>query len=206
MYELKKSLIFIFIFVSMYMLLASCSSSTQLQNMWANESYQKEGSKKILVFGMAGKEWKKKVYENEFGTVLKKYNVDAVIAWQVLPKGEQLTVETFEKYFKDQNIDAVLVTRETGESTEETLYGGGTSFVAMGFNGFYISTSPIYRVPGYLSEEKIIYMDTKLFETKHGKLIWSATSQSYEPKSTSEIIKNVSKIVVDELYQEGFIK
>ena len=63
---------------------------------------------------MAGKEWKKKVYENEFGTVLKKYNVETVIAWQVLPKGEQLTIETFEKYFKDQNIDAVLVAVETG--------------------------------------------------------------------------------------------
>jgi len=196
-------------FVSLFFIIAiisSCSSSTQLQNMWKNESYQKEGFKKILVFGMAGKEWKSKAYENEFGTVFKKYNVEPVIAWQVLPKGEKLTVETFEKYFKDQDIDAVLVTMETGESTEETMYGGGTSFVAMGFNGFYISTSPIYQVPGYLSEEKIIHMDTKLFETREGKLVWSATSESYEPKSTSDVIKFVSVIVVDELYQEGFIK
>ena len=187
-------------------IISSCSSSTQLQNMWKNESYQKEGFKKILVFGMAGKEWKKKVYENEFGTVLKKYNVEPVVAWQVLPKGEQLSVETFEKYFKDQDIDAVLVTMETGESTKETMYSGGTSYVAMGFNGFYVSTSPIYNVPGYLSEEKVVYMDTKLFETKEGKLVWSATSESYEPKSTSDIIKLTSLIVVDELYQEGFIK
>ena len=200
-----KYLMFVSVFFTAA-IISSCSSSTQLQNMWRNESFQKEGFKKILVFGMAGKEWKRKAYENEFGTVLKKYNVEAVIAWQVLPKGEKLTVETFEKYFKDQDIDAVLVTRETGESTEETMYGGGTSFVAMGFNGFYISTSPIYQVPGYLSEEKIIHMDTKLFETKEGKLVWSAASESYEPKSTSDVIKFVSAIVVDELYQEGFIK
>jgi hypothetical protein len=204
MHKIKNHL-----FVSVFFTIAiisSCSSSTQLQNMWKNESYQKEGFKKILVFGMAGKEWKKKVYENECGTGLKKYNVETVIAWQVLPKGEQLTIETFEKYFKDQNIDAVLVTMETGESTKETMYSGGTSYVAMGFNGFYISTSPIYQVPGYLSEEKIVYMDTKLFETKEGKLVWSATSESYEPKSTSDVIKLTSLIVVDELYQEGFIK
>ncbi|MFC2094622.1 hypothetical protein ACFLSH_03235, partial [Bacteroidota bacterium] len=107
---------------------------------------------------------------------------------------------------KDQDIDAVLVTMETGESTVETMYSGGTSYVAMGFNGFYVSTSPVYNVPGYLSEEKIVYMDTKLFETKDGKLVWSATSESYEPKSTSDVIKLTSLIVVDELYQEGFIK
>ncbi len=188
------------------MIFLSCSSSTQLTNMYVAKDFKTEGFKKILVFGMAGKEWKKKVYENEFGTVLKKYNVETVIAWQVLPKGEQLTIETFEKYFKDQDIDAVLVARETGESTEETIYGGGTSYVAMGFHGFYISTSPIYNVPAVVSEEKIIYMDTKLFETKEGKLVWSATSESYEPKSTSDVIKFVSLIVVDELYQEGFIK
>ena len=192
--------------VIIVMIFLSCSSSTQLTNMYVAKDFKTEGFKKILVFGMAGKEWKKKVYENEFGTVLKKYNVETVIAWQVLPKGEQLTIETFEKYFKDQDIDAVLVARETGESIEETIYGGGTSYVAMGFHGFYISTSPIYNVPAVVSEEKIIYMDTKLFETKDGKLIWSATSLSYEPKSTSEIITTVSRIVVDELYQQGFIK
>ncbi len=192
--------------VIVVMIFLSCSSSTQLTNMYVAKDFKTEGFKKILVFGMAGKEWKKKVYENEFGTVLKKYNVETVIAWQVLPKGEQLTIETFEKYFKDQDIDAVLVARETGESIEETIYGGGTSYVAMGFHGFYISTSPIYNVPAVVSEEKIIYMDTKLFETKDGKLIWSATSLSYEPKSTSEIITTVSRIVVDELYQQGFIK
>ena len=192
--------------VIVVMIFLSCSSSTQLTNMYVAKDFKTEGFKKILVFGMAGKEWKKKVYENEFGTVLKKYNVETVIAWQVLPKGEQLTIETFEKYFKDQDIDAVLVARETGESTEETIYGGGTSYVAMGFHGFYISTSPIYNVPAVVSEEKIIYMDTKLFETKDGKLVWSATSQSYDPKSTSEIITTVSRIVVDELYQQGFIK
>ena len=49
-------------------------------------------------------------------------------------------------------------------------------------------------------------MDTKLFETKEGKLVWSATSESYEPKSTSDVIKLTSLIVVDELFQEGFIK
>ncbi len=200
-----KNLLFVSLFFTIA-IISSCSSSTQLQNIWKNESYQKEGFKKILVFGMAGKEWKKKVYENEFGTVLKKYNVETVIAWQVLPKGEQLTIETFEKYFEDQNIDAVLVAVETGSSTKETVYGGGTSYVSAGFRGFYISTSPVYQVPSYLSEETIIYMDTKLFETKEGKLVWSATSESYEPKSTSDVIKFVSVIVVDELFQEGFIK
>jgi hypothetical protein len=187
-------------------ILISCSSPTQLTNMYVNSEYETEGFKKVLILGMATKTWEKKVYENEYITQFKKHNIEAIPAWRVLPEGEELTKETFQIYFKDENIDAVLVARATGMSTKETMYGGGTSYVAAGFYGFYISTSPIYRVPGYLAEEKIIYMETTVYETSEGKLVWSATSKSYEPKSTGEVIKTVSRNVVDELYLAGFVK
>jgi hypothetical protein len=198
-------IIYSILFILIIITFSSCSSSTQLENEWSDKSYKKEGFKKVLVLGMATKSWKKKVFENEFRTAFKKYNIDAVSAWEELPEDETLNKETFDIYFRDKNIDAVLVARETGMSTEETMYGGGTSFVAVGFHGFYVSTSPIYQVPGYLSEEKIIYMDTKLFETTEGKMVWSATSQSYEPKTTADVIKAVTYIVVDQLYAEDFI-
>ena len=205
MRNFKISIINSLLFILFPIILSACSSSTQLENEWSDKSYKKEGFKKILILGMATKPWKKKVFENEFRTAFKKYNIDAVSAWENLPEDETLNKETFDIYFKDRNIDAVLVAMETGMSTKETMYGGGTSFVAVGFYGFYVSTSPIYQVPGYLSEEKIIYMDTKLFETTEGKLVWSATSQSYEPKTTADVIKAVSFIVVDQLYAEDFI-
>jgi len=196
------SLIFVFIVC----ISSSCSSSTQLENEWSDKSYKKEGFKKILIFGMATKSWKKKVFENEFVTAFKKYDIEAVAAWEELPEDKQLNKETFEIYFKDQHIDAVLVARETGESTKETMYGGGSSFVAVGFYGFYVSTAAVYQVPGYLDNETVIYMDTKLFETTEGKLIWSATSQSYDPKTTSDVIKGVTYIVVNQLYAEDYIQ
>ena len=201
---MKKSMIFV-IGCLLISIITSCSSSTRLTNVWKDESFKNSGLEKFLVLGLAKENWKKKVYENEYVSVLKKHNVDAIAAWELLPEDEELTKETFEKYFKDENIDAVLVTGETGMSTEESVWGGGASHVMVGFYGFYISTSPIYRVPGYLAEEKIIHMKIRLFETGEGKLIWSASSKSYEPKSTSDIIKSVSWNVVDELYLDGFI-
>ena len=203
---MKNRIIRSLIFVLILGFILTCSSSTQLENEWSDKSYKKEGFKKILIFGMATKSWKKKVFENEFRTAFKKYDIEAVSAWEELPASEQLNKETFEIYFKDQHIDAVLVASETGMSTKETMYGGGTSYVAVGFYGFYVSTSPIYQVPGYLEEETIIYMDTKLFETAEGKLVWSATSQSYDPQTTSNVIKAVTYIVVDQLYTDGYIQ
>lgn len=187
-------------------LLLSCSSSTQLTNIYVDETFAGKELKKVLVLGIAKEEWKKKVYENEFRTQLLRHNVEVLTAWQELPKGEDLNKETFEKYFKEKNVDAVLVAIAAGESTEETLYSGGTSHVYMGFYGFYFSTASVFYSPGYLSEEKIVHMKTNLYETDEGEIIWSAKSQSYEPKNTKDVIQTVSRNVVDELYLAGFVK
>jgi len=185
----------------------SCGPSTQLIDIYSDEAFAGKEIKKILVLGMTTDEWKKKVYENEFRSQLLNYNVEVLTAWQELPKGEQLNRETFEKYFKDKNIDAVLVAIEGGESTDKTLYsGGGSSHVYVGFYGFYASTASYYFNSEYLAEEKIVHMRTNLYETKDAKLIWSAKSQSFEPKNTGDVVKAVSSKVVNEISRMGYIE
>jgi len=203
---MMKKLFKVIVVNLLIMMVISCSPSTQLTDIYSNETFTGKEIKKVLVLGIAKEDWKKKVYENEFRSQLLSYNVDVLTAWQELPKGEQLNKETFEKYFKDKNVDAVLVAIEGGESTDRTLYTGGSSHVSVGFYGFYASTSAVFYNPGYLSEEKTVHMRTNLYETKEAKLIWSAKSQSYEPPNTGEVIKAVSSDVVSELIMQGYIK
>ena len=188
------------------LILISCSSSTQLTDVYVDETFSEMEMKKILVLGLAKDEWKRKVYENEFRSQLLKRNVEVLLAWQELPKGEKLNKETFEKYFKDKNVDGVLVAIEGGQSTEQTLYRGGSSHVYVGFYGFYASTAPLFYNSNYLVEEKIVHMRTNLYETKDAKLIWSAKSQSFEPKNTGDVVKAVSYNVVSELSMQGYFK
>ncbi len=186
----------------------SCSPSTELTDIYSDEAFAGKEIKKILVLGMTTDEWKKKVYENEFRDQLLTHDVEVLMAWHELPKGEQLNKETFEKYFKDKNVDAVLVAIEGGESTDKTLYtaGSGNVYVGVGFYGFYASTASYYFNSDYLAEEKVVHMRTNLYETTDAKLIWSAKSQSFEPKNTGDVIKAVSKNVVGELARQSFIK
>lgn len=190
----------------LFLLLLSCSSSTQLTDVYVDETFSGKEFKKILVFGLAKDEWKRKVYENEFRSQLLSYNVEVLMAWQELPKGEQLNRETFEKYFRDKNVDAILVAIEGGEGADKTLYKGGSGHVYVGFYGFYASTAPLYFNSDYLSEEKIVYMRANFYETTEGKIIWSAKSQSYEPKNTGDVVKTVSNKVVGDLYRQGYFK
>ena len=203
-----QNLIKLFSGLLIAIIIFSCSPSTQLTDIYADETFVGKEIKKILVLGMTTDEWKRKVFENEFRSQLLTYNVEVLTAWQELPKGEQLNKETFEKYFKDKNVDAVLVAIEGGESTDKTLYtaGSGNVYVGVGFYGFYASTASYYFNSDYLAEEKVVHMRTNLYETKDAKLIWSAKSQSFEPKNTGDVIKAVSNDVVGELYRQGYIK
>lgn len=203
-----QNLIKIFAVLLLSFIILSCSSSTKMTDVYVDETFTGTEFKKILVLGLTTDEWKKKVYENEFRSQLIDHNVEVLTAWQELPKGEQLNKETFEKYFKDKNVDAVLVAIEGGESTDKTLYtaGSGNVYVGVGFYGFYASTASYYFNSDYLAEEKVVHMRTNLYETKDAKLIWSAKSQSFEPKNTGDVVKAVSKNVVGELNRIGYIK
>jgi len=184
----------------------SCTSSTKLTDVYIDETFTTKEFKKILVLGLAKDEWKRKVYENEFRSQLLSYNIEVLTAWQELPKGEQLNRETFEKYFREKKVDALLIAIEGGESMDKTLYSGGSSHVYVGYYGFYVSTASFYFNSDYIAEEKIVHMRTNFYETIEGKIIWSAKSQSYEPKNTGDVVKAVSKNVVGELYRQGYIK
>jgi hypothetical protein len=186
-------------------ILLSCTSSTQLTDIYVDDSFSGKELKKILVLGLAKDEWKQKVYENEFRSQLLTYNVEVLTAWQELPKGEQLNRETFEKYFREKNVDGIIAIVEGGESTDKTLYTGTTSHVYVGFHGFYASTAPLVYNSDYLAEEKIVHMRINLYETTEGKIIFSAKSQSFEPTNTGDVVKTVSSKVVGELHRQGFI-
>jgi len=202
---MKNKLISLFT-LSFLLIIISCSQSTRLTDVYTDETFSGKEFKKVLVLGLTKDDWKQKVYENEFRSQLLTHNIEVLTAWQELPKGEQLNKETFEKYFKDKNVDAVLVAIEGGESTDKTLYTAGSEHVHVGFYGFYASTASFYHNSDYLAVEKVVHMRTNLYETNEARLIWSAKSQSYEPENTGDVIKAVSKDVVGELSIQGYIK
>ena len=49
-------------------------------------------------------------------------------------------------------------------------------------------------------------MQTNIYETTDGTLIWSVKSQSFEPQNTGEVIKTVSYNVVSKLAMDGYFK
>jgi hypothetical protein len=187
--------------------LAGCAS-TQLVGNWKDPNYTAR-AKKILVLGMARTEGIKAQYENTLSATLKAEGVDAVPAGQLVPHDGEVKKEDIRAAIEGQGFDAVLVTRLVAERQEQR-YIPGTPYVAPhpyyhGFYDYYMSTYPMVYGPGYLVNDRIVNLETNVYETQQGKLIWAVTSETFNPENINREIASLAKLITQQMKKDGVI-
>lgn len=59
--------------------------------------------------------------------------------------------------------------------------------------------------PGYLVDETIVSLETNMYVTPDEKLIWSLTSESFNPNNANKVINELAAIIIKELTKDGLI-
>ena len=73
-----------------------------------------------------------------------------------------------------------------------------------GFN-YYTTSCEVVRDPGYLRTDTIVRLETNLYESRTGRLVWSRRSNTFDPKSVADTIESVTRVVAERLAEEGLI-
>ncbi len=71
---------------------------------------------------------------------------------------------------------------------------------------YYYSVHQYTQTPGYYIDHKYVRLESNLYETKTEKLIWSASSETIDPKSVNELIESLCKKVLKSLKDNNLIK
>jgi hypothetical protein len=198
-----------FIVVIGFLILSACK--TQMGSTWKDEAYEVEHFDKILVVGNSPNTSVRHAFERELTEKISKKGVTAISSLEVLPVDEEISRETFLKYFKDENIDAVLVTRlvdlkETAEFVEGETY---VQPVSGYYGGFYTYYHSVYREvpdPSHFQTTKVYQIETSLFKVEGEKLVWHALSEAYNPTDALEVIDDLAKNIAKKLTDEGYFK
>jgi hypothetical protein len=145
------------------LLITSCAATT-LTSVWKDESYT-GNLKKVFVIGASQNTQIRSAFENEFINQLNSHGVDAFPSHYIIYPEKMLDKDTIVSNIKNLDIDAVLITSLSNKNT-------------MTYQGWYESYTYNYRVSKRASAETdaTFYLETKLFDAKTEKLIWSATS------------------------------
>lgn len=206
---MKKIIILLLVSASIISLFTSCASSTKMAGSWQNEEYNGKINK-VLVLALAKQDWNRKAFEYTLRDEFKDYGLEAMATLDVITVDHKIEKETFAKYFKDKDIDAVTVSRVIGVDEKETQVYNSMYTIPYGyyngFSTFYFNVYDYVYNPGYKITSETVRIETNLYDAKNGNLIWSGISESLDPDDIFDLIDNVSKLIVKEFDSLGYIK
>jgi hypothetical protein len=195
-------------------LLAAGCASTTLQSTWMDPGFTGGPFKKFFVVGLSARDvTTRRVFEDVVVARLQAAGAQAVPAWQSFRDEGQATEAQMEAAVTQSGADALLMTRLLGIDTRTNvstmMVPGpmvGPSF-GPGFgpgSGWWGGYSGWYAVP-QVTQYQIATAETTLFDVKTHRVVWSATSQTFNPTSVQREAPGLADAVIGALQTRGLI-
>jgi len=180
---------------------------------WKNPDYSGSKPRRLLVIGMSENPEIRADFEDDLSAAIANGSVEAIPGNHILlrPDSPELDADYLKGQIRDFKIDAILVSRLVSVDRQTThIPGHGYTVPYAYYRSFYGYYGMAYQqvyTPDYLREDTTVRVETNFYATNEqdGKLIWTGTSDSFNPKSAHKVIDEVVKLVVKELAKQGLL-
>ncbi len=216
-----------------YSLLESCSStkpSTQISGTWKDPEAM--NYRNFFVAVLSKNLSVRSTMEDDIARRLKHEKVKAAQSLDIIPHAEKVESEEDKKAAVEKiqslGYDAIITVVLIKKTEEEQYVKGTTSYTptnigvgsgyynpiggaatAQGsygaFGAYYIDASTIYTTPGYYETDKIYFVESRVFDAKTKKLIWSAKSETFYPGDLGTASGDFSAVMVDAMKKANLI-
>ncbi len=193
-------------------MLTGCSS-TNVTGVWKKSDFTGQPFQSILVVGLSKDKSNKNIWEDIMVDQLKQAGVHAMTSTQCFPGDNDITKDEILRYVSDKGMDSVLVTRLVDTKQEKAYYpptggyyGGYYGGPRYGYyNNFGTFYDTVYT-PGYTTTYTTVLLETNLYDTASQTLVWSMSSDTFDPASANRLAQSVSKKVVQALQKDNLIR
>jgi hypothetical protein len=189
----------------------SGDASTKLKVGWKNPNYSGERFKKILVIGMSNNLETRADFEVALASKITRPGITGIAGTDILlrPTAGPLDLAYIREQIAAYKIDAVVVSRLVKVETK-TTYIPGQAYVLPYYNtlyGYYGTVYPVVYSPDYLVKDRTVRIETNVYSVRppDGELIWTGTSDTFNPRSAHKVIKPVVNLIVKELEKQAIL-
>ncbi len=189
------------------------AKSTKLVASWKNPQYTATKFHRVLVLGMSAKPGVRADFEDALSKLVASTGVEAVPGNTILlrPEGTQLNLDYLKTQVREFEIDAVIVSRLVKVDKNITYIPGGPYLMPPyygSFYGYYRNIYPVVYSPDYLREDTKVRVETNVYAVNEGEgqLLWSGTSDTFNPGSAQKVIDGLSKLIVKELQKDAILQ
>ncbi len=164
------------------------------------------------MIGMSANPGRRADFEDALAASLAKPSIEIIPGNSILlrPDTSPLNLEYIRTQIREFKVDAVIVSRLVSIKDSVTYIPPDVMApypYYSSFYGYYGAIYPVVYSPGYLIEEKTVRIETNVYAITppDSQLIWTGTSDTFNPKDAQKVIKNVVKLVTEELNKDNVI-
>lgn len=186
--------------------------SSRLITSWRNPTYAPTKKfHRVLAMGFSPKMEVRADFEDALAAELTRKGLEAVAGNTILlrPPGTKLDLTYLREQIQANQIEAVVVSRLMKVDNTITYVPGTAYFTPYPyyntFYGYYGTLYPVIYSPGYLQKEKKVRVETNVYLTTppDGQLIWTGTTDTFNPSNVHGAIKGLVNLVVTKMEKDG---
>ena len=184
-------------------LVITACANTRPVGEWSNESFSGKLNN-ILIIGVTSRSDRRRVFEDKFVEGLAASNVNATPSHKLMDSSLHLTRQVVENAIKGQDIGAVLVTRLAGVKEKEVYRHPDNQDENLSYFSYY-DKSLHQANDGYTAQYRTVVLETNLYDTASGELVWSMQSETMDASQPRQVIEDQIKLTIDTLAKRGLI-
>ena len=191
---------------AMTALLAACAIKPLVE--WRDSNFSGTVDN-ILIIGVSDQPVVRRLFEDTFVKELAALGVSAKSSYQVLTDEQISSRDTLEAAIRAQSMDSVLVTRVIG--VEEINTYTPPTYTPSNFNRHYRDYHSYFNhavqvaTPGYWDKYDVLKLESNLYDSASQQLIWSVQSESFDPRSATQLIDDQITVAIKSLRKTGLI-
>lgn len=204
---------YLFVFTLIFSLVCiSACTRTSVTSSWKKSDYTGQPFKSILVVALIDDPIKKMFWENTVADQLRASGLKSVAtSIGAFPMDRGLQLQDIIGYIQKEQVEGVLVTRlidiqtEQGPPKNQEFMFTDTYAHYRNFRDFY----PQAYKSAYDRDDPAtlttVLLETNLYSSEGLELVWSASSDTFEPRSINKLAASVSRTLIDALKKDGLL-
>ncbi len=190
--------------LSVVFLLASfgCASTKMVKN-WVYPERGPLKFEKVMALVILQDKFARRAGEDEMVRQIKK--VEAIAGYTVLPDRGLEDESHLRKAVAESGVDGIIVMRPVYDQNEVSYVPGSYPMAYNSFYGYYGWAYPLAYSPGYYRSDRLVGVETNIYDVETEKLVWSGLSQTTNPKDVKKTVTATAKEVRKVMKKYGFL-
>ena len=184
------------------LLLGACATTRPVHE-WRSDGYS-GAIDNILVIAAIQRSTQRRVYEDLFADTLALRGVTVTPSYTLLTSTTEISRATVEAAIRGRDIDAVLVTRLLGIDEVETYHPPTSRVYYRSYHSYYQHALTEVS-PGYYRRYNVLTIETALYDSASGELVWSMQSEAVEPSTPRPVIEDQINLTIERLAAQGLL-